>query len=188
VSAVVESTLPDPDPDADVPISDGRSLRAAYDLWSGFVHSLALRAVGDAGHAEDIVQQVFVAAWLGRDRFDPRKGSLAAWLAGITRYKIADHWAAMTRQNAAATAASRGELARVTPTETDALLDRMLVAQELSHLGPTARHIIELAFYRELTHLEIADHLQLPLGTVKSHIRRSLARLRDSLEVSRAAL
>ncbi len=166
---------------------DRDSLREVYLRWSGLVHGLALRATGDPGYAEDITQQVFVAAWRSHQRFDPATGSLAAWLVGIARHRIADHWATQQRQERIRANGMPTSLDRALPAESDAVLDRMLIAEELTQLGEPARHIMELAFYRELTHTEIAAHLQLPLGTVKSHIRRSLSRLRHSLEVSGAS-
>jgi RNA polymerase sigma-70 factor (ECF subfamily) len=71
--------------------------------------------------------------------------------------------------------------------ESDQLADSIVVQSGVAQLGQPQRDILTLAFYEQLTHDEIAARLDLPLGTVKSHIRRSLRRLRDHLEVSDAA-
>jgi len=166
---------------------DERCLERAYALWSPLVYTIALRSLADVTDAEDVTQKTFVAAWQGRAGYDPRRSRLPAWLVGIARHTIADTHAYRARlrrldEQLAATVPARES------TDGDLeLVDRLAVADEIARLEPDAQRIIRLAFYDDLTHHQIADRLGMPLGTVKSHIRRSLERMRSRLGATNAA-
>ena len=169
-----------------------QALAWAYERWAGQVHGMAVRAFGSGPDAEDVTQQTFVSAWTDRRRYDPRQGPLPAWLVGICRHKIADTWARMERQRRQAEAVAVDARSRPSASRGDevdgVVADRVLLLGELDRIGQPQRGIIELAFFADLTHAQIADRTGIPLGTVKSHIRRTLERLRNRLEVDGAAL
>jgi RNA polymerase sigma-70 factor (ECF subfamily) len=171
---------------------DEQALAWAYERWGGLVHGLAVRAVG-AVDAEDVTQQVFISAWQSRSRFRPEAGVLPAWLVGITRHKIADALARRPRTaevvtDPVAVAAGAEQVTGAPSTGEDDVAARLVLADELARIGQPQRRIVELAFFDDLTHQQIAERMGLPLGTVKSHIRRTLGRLRARLEVDGAAL
>jgi len=147
---------------------------------------LAYASVGNRADAEDVVQATFVAAWQSRDGYQPDRGSLLGWLLGIARRKAADLMRSRVRQNRVAET-----LRQVTPEDAgdrgaDAVIDRLVVVDELTTLEPDQRRVLELAFYDDLTHTQIAAVTGLALGTVKSHLRRGMARLRKRWEVDGA--
>jgi RNA polymerase sigma factor (sigma-70 family) len=168
---------------------DEQALAWAYERWAGLVHGLACRALGSGPDAEDVTQQVFISAWNGRAGYLPDRGPLPAWLVGICRHRIADAYARRRQEERSRAAAITlaGEPHRE-PAEDRIAEDRIVLLGELSRLGQPQRGIMELAFFHDLTHDQIAERTGIPLGTVKSHIRRTLGRLRDRLEVDGAAL
>jgi RNA polymerase sigma-70 factor (ECF subfamily) len=129
-----------------------------------------------------------VAAWRTRARFDRSRGSLAGWLLGIARFKVLDQYRSDARRPAPVDEVGHGGAPvfgadpASAPEQVDALADRMLLADALTALPERPRHVIELAFYEDLTQQQIAEKLELPLGTVKSDMRRGLARLRRHIE------
>ncbi|MGP4030484.1 RNA polymerase sigma factor [Pseudarthrobacter sp. 1C304] len=168
---------------------DETALAEAYRQFSPLVHTLALRALRDSSAADDVTQEVFIRVWRSRSAFDPAKARLPAWIVGITRNAVTDAQAASTRETrkvlAAVELAPAPEVSGGHATAEE-LADRLLLDGELEKLGEPQGSILKLAFYDDLTHSQISQKLDLPLGTVKSHIRRSLSQLRSRLEVDRA--
>lgn len=156
------------------------ALRVAYDQYGKLIYTYCVRSLNDRDAANDCTQETFVSAWRSRERFDPSKGSLASWLMGIARYRVMDAYRANARTP---TPAAEVEPAvAVAADDTSVVADRLLVAHALDQLPGRARQVVELAFYSDLSQSEIAERLDLPLGTVKSDMRRALQRLRCHVE------
>ncbi|MEU6982161.1 sigma-70 family RNA polymerase sigma factor [Streptomyces sp. NPDC046324] len=161
---------------------DEYCMALAYRRWGGLVHTLASRTLGDSREAEDVTQQVFLAAWRGRAGYRPERGPVPAWLVGIARRKIADALSARTRRTALIAAAGAALPPHtVTADGPDHVLDRLVVRGELARLPGVQRDVLTLAYFGDLTQVQIARRTGLPLGTVKSHARRGMQRLRCRL-------
>ena len=167
---------------------DDSSLRAAYDAHSALIYTLALRAVSNPEDAADITQSTFVSAWRGRETYDPSSGPLSAWLVGIVKRRIADHFRKPVVTNETPVESTHHVADQHGSTPDRSVVDRIVLAQEITRLGSPTDQIIRLAFYSDLTHQQISEQLGLPLGTVKTNIRRGLVRLRDRLEVTDGTL
>ncbi|MBP2415860.1 RNA polymerase sigma factor [Microlunatus capsulatus] len=160
------------------------SLEESYRRWGTLVNTVAWRLLGDQGEAEDVTQQVFVAAWRGRHTFDPERGSLASWLLGSARHRVVDKQRARGREIRLIKAAADDVVQQSREEAPEVVTDRLLLADEIARLPDPRRSILRLAFYDGYTHAEISERLGLPLGTVKSHARRALLHLRDRLSTS----
>ncbi|MBI3256865.1 MAG: sigma-70 family RNA polymerase sigma factor [Actinobacteria bacterium] len=174
-------------PDTDVvrdPVEAGfqrghqTSLKVVYDRYGTLIYTLCRKALG-VDEAADITQEVFLAAWTRRHQFDPDRGSLGAWLVGIAKNKIVDTARKRDRRNRIVLALDAEQVR--SPKFVDALADRLLLADALERLPERARNVLELAFYEELSQTEIAERCEMPLGTVKSDMRRGLSQLRRHL-------
>jgi RNA polymerase sigma-70 factor (ECF subfamily) len=165
---------------------DRAALRQVYDLTSAKLFGICLRICGDRGSAEDVLQAVYLKIWDRAGRFDPARASPITWLAAIARNSAID-W----RRSAAARgpgAVPGGSAALAVADETP-LADQQLLAGEadarlhhcLGELDARAQGCIRSAFFDGLTYAELAARENVPLGTMKSWIRRALMRLKDCL-------
>ncbi|MEU9916677.1 sigma-70 family RNA polymerase sigma factor [Streptomyces sp. NPDC051001] len=182
--APVEESYADEELARGLVAGDEACLEAAYRRWSALVHTLAWRCLGDPREAEDVTQQVFLGVWRGRGGFRPERGAFGGWIIGITRRKIADALTARTRRTDLLAAADASlPLTDPSVRQTESVLDRVLVRQELAKLPSAQQKVLRLTFYEDLTQAQIAECTGWPLGTVKSHARRGLhllhRRLRD---------
>ncbi|MFF5930873.1 MULTISPECIES: RNA polymerase sigma factor [Streptomyces] len=166
---------------------DPSALATLYRQNSALVYSLARRALGNAQDAEDVTQQVFIAAWRGRAGYRAERGALGGWLVGIARHVILDARTARTRRTELERVLT-GQHAQAVRTyskdECEQALNRVLVLQKLGLLSPVQRRLVGMAIYGDMTQAQISEETGLPLGTVKSHIRRALLSLRRWMEPS----
>lgn len=156
-------------------------LKAVYDAHSSLVYAICRKTLGDDA-AGEVTQDVFVSAWKARDQFDPERGSLAGWLVGITKRRIIDH---VRRERRHADRRADGADGSTTPAnehDVDRVADRMSIAHAMATLPDRPRQVIGLAYVHGLTHNEIADRTGIPLGTIKSDIRRGLLALREHFQ------
>ncbi|MFT5203734.1 MAG: RNA polymerase sigma factor (sigma-70 family) [Candidatus Aldehydirespiratoraceae bacterium] len=165
--------------DAAFVAGDDSALRLAYDAHGSMIYTFCSRSLGPE-RANDVTQEVFLSAWRARERFDPSKGNLAAWLTAIAKNRIIDSIRSEKRHSDRRAPESAEELGREGEAETTG--DRLLVADALRTLAERPREILTLHYFEDLTHPEIAERTNLPLGTVKSDIRRGLARIRAHME------
>lgn len=168
---------------------DEAALAALYRALCGRVYRQALRLVRDAATAEEVVEDVFWQVWRQAPRFDAARGPAIAWVLQITRSRSLDALRAMGRDplrealdiddgNSTQPAAEDGDpQAQLGQAQLAAQIERAL-----GELAPLRRQLVSLAFQRGYSQSEIAAEMDLPLGTVKSHLRRALAEMKLVLE------
>lgn len=169
-------------------VAEGSSsaLAALYDRWGRRAYSLARRVCADAGLAEDVVQEAFLAVWRDPGRFDPQRGSFGTWLLTMVHHKAVD---AVRRESAARRREERAEdgpdVAAAAGVGVDqAALDAVAagrVRDALAQLSGQQREALALAYYGGYTQREVAAMTGVALGTVKSRMFNGLQRLRDLL-------
>jgi len=161
---------------------DDEALRVLYEEHGALIYSYCHRVVGP-NLAADVTQEVFISAWRSRENYDSKRGSFAAWLMTIAKRRCVDALRRSGRRPEFATDNAEGgdEPAIEDVVALERIADRMLLEEVIAQLPGRARRAVELAFFEQLTHPEIAATTGSPLGTVKSDIRRALAAMRKQL-------
>lgn len=183
---------------------DQAALGELYDRHSSMVYRTGMRLLGDAGSAEELVQETMLALWNRAEMYDPIVASLGAWLATIARNRAIDRLRARGRRLVALSLSSVGARGDENADSPDRVLKgatllaaaqrdqepsaaseatwlRETLARAVATLPSSERQVIELAYGGDLTQAEIATRLGWPIGTVKTRTRRALASLRRAL-------
>lgn len=162
---------------------DRSALATLYARTSAKLYGICLRLLGSEQDAQDVLHDAYLTVWRNASRFDPAKASAITWLAVLTRNKAIDR----LRQRRAPTeqVEAAAELPDEGPSAIDLIerdQDRGRLTSCLEQLDDRARTLIRSAFFTGSTYPELADREGVPLGTMKSWIRRGLANLRGCLE------
>ena len=167
---------------------DEQALGLLYDRWSDRVFSLAAYLLGDDHSAADVVEETFWRAWRTASEYSFERGTVGTWLLLLARSRALEQLRTARRREIRLTSL----VARASPVEENPVLDevesnerRAIVTRALEGLPTEQLRVVELAFFRGLTHAEIAAHTEQPLGTVKTRIRLGLDKLRECLSFLR---
>ncbi|MFL6446262.1 MAG: sigma-70 family RNA polymerase sigma factor [Bryobacteraceae bacterium] len=166
---------------------NAEALAKLYDATSRPLYSLALRVLGNAADAEEVLLDVYQQIWRSAKSFNPARGSVWNWLVLLTRSRALDRLrkTASTRQHELPALPEQSPVASSDPLpEQTSMLaqEQTTVREAIRTLPPEQREALELAFFTGLTHNEIAVRLGLPLGTIKTRIRSAMDKLRAALQ------
>ena len=174
---------------AQIARGDQRAFGLLYDRLSGPLYSLAVRMLGDSTEAQDALQEVFLQIWRRAAAYDVEQSSVFSWATLMTRSRVIDRLRARGRRLRVIVTSTDDLTAEVAPlaaSGTESAADTVgrneeavRVRSNLTKLPAEQREAIELAFFNDLTHHEIAAQLGQPLGTIKARIRRGLLKLRE---------
>lgn len=152
------------------------------DRYGGLVWSICRRLCRNVDDAEDAVQEVFIDLWSSAPRFDPKVAAEETFVAMIARRRVIDHWRKKRRQP------KPEVITEINDPPAPIEVDRVEIGDEASRvqgmmtrLRPEQQQVLDLSIFRGLSHSDIAGELGLPLGTVKTHVRRGLMRVRELL-------
>ena len=158
---------------------DTDALRLLYDRYGGIVFGMSFRVLGDRQAAEECTQDVFVSVWRTARTYEPERARVSTWLLTIARNRAID----ATRRRAARPVDPHEEIWSGDEAADTAELvagadEAIRVAAAMAELPDAQREALSLAYFDGLSHTEIAERLQVPVGTVKGRIRLALDRLR----------
>lgn len=165
---------------------DENAFALLYDRFSPGLYAMVLKMTGDEAEAQDVLQEAFAHMWRKACTYDSSRSAAFTWAVMVTRNKCIDRL--RIRQRFARTADKAAQEAKAAPQLDEASAEAVAMQEErarvrtaLAGVSEDQRQAIELAFFSDLTHEEVAARLGAPLGTVKARIRRGLLKLRELL-------
>jgi RNA polymerase sigma-70 factor (ECF subfamily) len=165
---------------------DPRAFELLYDRHGGAAFSLAYRMVGTRAIAEDIVQEAFLSIWRSKVRYERERGSVRTWVLGIVHHRTIDalrrNLVHERRRASAEGIEERLGSGELTDVEAVRREEAREVRAALQALPGEQSRVIELAYYGGFTHTQIAEMLEMPVGTVKGRMRLGLEKMRRELQ------
>jgi RNA polymerase sigma-70 factor, ECF subfamily len=164
---------------------DARAFEAIYERHAGAAYSLAYRMVGTRAGAEDVTQEAFLNLWRSGAHYDRARGSVRTWILGIVHHRAIDALRRTAvhakRRSDDETAAERLEAPERVDDDVARRDEAAIVRTAMEALPSEQVQVIELAYFGGFTHVEIAEMLSQPVGTVKGRMRLGLKKMRESL-------
>lgn len=161
---------------------DQQALMLLYNAYGTAVYSIVYRVLQESTAAEEVTQDTFMKVWTQAERWDPSRGKLKSWLLAIAHYSAIDRLRREQRQPSLTDDSIEDSEATMGSAETaiggSTLQDSALMRHMLDLLPPEQASLIRLAFFQGLSHSDIADVTQIPLGTIKTRLRVGMQRLR----------
>ena len=156
--------------------ADERAIEALYDAFADRLYGFGLRLLGDAGLAEELVQETFVRIWRDAKRFDPQRGGAKTFIFTMARRLAIDIYRRPSSR--------RLELVpeEPVPGHAEQVVNTVVVAQALGSISPDHREVLELLHFQQLSQSEAAAVLEIPLGTVKTRAYHAVRAMRKALE------
>jgi RNA polymerase sigma-70 factor (ECF subfamily) len=174
-----------------VEVGDAEALAALYDRYGRMAYSLAYRMMGEKQEAEDVVQEAFIKVWRSAGGYRAERGSVRTWILSIVHNRgidqIRSHASRGRMQDKVEASAPTSEPSEAF-AETWRNTQQEQVREALNTLPQEQLKILELAYFSGYTHVEIAEHLELPLGTVKGRMRLGLQKIRGFFQARGAAV
>ena len=164
---------------------DESAVQAVLDTYGGLVWSLARRFSPSAADAEDAVQEIFLDIWKSAERFNPEVAGEATFVSMISRRRLIDRNRRFKREPSTDPILESDAPSGLTPGDRSELSEEAAkAAAALEELSEDQRRVLRLSIYHGLSHEKIAAAIDMPLGTVKTHARRGLIRVREILKAS----
>jgi RNA polymerase sigma-70 factor (ECF subfamily) len=174
-----------------VEVGDAEALAALYDRHGRMAYSLAYRMMGEKQEAEDVVQEAFIKVWRSAGGYRAERGSVRTWILSIVHNRGIDQ---IRSQASRGRMQDKVEASAPTSEPSEAFAEtwrntqQEQVREALNTLPQEQLKILELAYFSGYTHVEIAEHLELPLGTVKGRMRLGLQKIRSFFQARGAAV
>lgn len=160
---------------------DPAAVQECIDRYGNLVWTIARRFTRSAADAEDAVQDVFIDVWKSAARFDSTRSTEAAFVAMVARRRLIDQIRRAERRPRTIEMPEDFDVPGIDEHQVEMSAEAALAARALQQIKPEQRNVLMMSVYHGMTHAEIVEETRLPLGTVKSHIRRGLAEVRRLL-------